>query len=101
MSLNDICNDILTVMDGLECGTINFTYDKLASAMKIGHPADILGSVIAEIVFDVRDGIVPKTEAVDNVLKGLKRFKRNFKVKELSKPITDLTNYLKERNSNT
>lgn len=78
-------------------GEIQFSYDKLASAMKLGHPADILDEIISEIFFDVMEGKEPEKEKVENVLNGLKRFKSSFKVKELTKPINDLRNYINER----
>lgn len=94
MNLKEICNEVAAVIEGLEYGSIQFTYDKLACAMKIGHPADILGEVISEIFFDVQEGRVPEKDNVENVLKGLKRFKRSFKVKELSEPIKEMEAYL-------
>lgn len=94
MNLNDICQEILAVEEGLDCGTIEFTCDNLASAMKCGHPADIFDSIIAEVFWDIQAGQQPGKAKLENLLKGLKRFKRSFKVKELSKPIKDLTAYL-------
>lgn len=94
MKLNDICKELIAIEEGLDCGTITFTYDNLSSAMKCGHPADIFGSIIAEVFWDIQAGKEPERDKVDNVLKGLKRFKRSFKVKELSKPIKDLEAYL-------
>lgn len=94
MTLTDICKEILAVEEGLDCGTIAFTYDNLASAMKCGHPVEIFDSIIAEIFWDVQEGKEPEKSKLENLLKGLKRFKRSFKVKELSKPIKDLDAYL-------
>ena len=101
MNLIDICKDLLAVMEGLQEGTVLFTYDNLASAMKYGHPVEILDDVMAEFVLGVMDGKEQDQKTVENVLKGLKRFKRSFKVKELGKPIKDLTTYLSEMDSNT
>lgn len=101
MTLIDICKDLLTVMEGLQEGTVLFTYDNLASAMKFGHPVEILDDVIADFVFAVMDGKEVDQKTVENVLKGLKRFKRSFKVKELAKPIKDLSSYLSELDPNT
>lgn len=98
MNLNDIFKDILAIEEGLDCGTIAFTYDKLASAMKCGHPVEILDNIIAEMFWDIQEGKEPERDKLENVLKGLNRFKRSFKVKELSKPIKDLEAYL---NSNS
>lgn len=94
MNLNDICQEILAVEEGLDCGTITFSYDNLASAMKCGHPVEILDDIIAEIFWDIQAGKEPEKSKLENVLKGLKRFKRSFKVKELGKPIKDLEAYL-------
>lgn len=96
MNLNDICQEILAIEEGLDCGTIAFTCDNLASAMKCGHPVEIFDNIIAEIFWDVQAGKQPEKDKLENVLKGLKRFKRSFKVKELSKPIKDLSNYIDE-----
>lgn len=98
MNLNDICQEILAVEEGLDCGTIAFTCDNLASAMKCGHPVEILDNIIAEIFWDMQAGKEPEKEKVESVLKGLKRFKRSFKVKELSKPIKDMEEYLSNAN---
>lgn len=94
MNLKDIFAEILNIAEGLEYGEVSFTYDKLASAMKMGHPAEFLMEALDEIFLKVRDGITPEKEEVDMLLKALKRIKRNFKIKELSKPIKDLTEYL-------
>lgn len=100
MDLNEIVNCILNVIEGLFDGTISFNFDNLASAMKYDHPGCMLDEILAEIFFDVRAGNLPEREKVENVLKGLKRFKRAFKVKELNKPIKDLTQYLSETEMN-
>ena len=94
MNLNDICQEILTIEEGLDCGTIAFTYYNLSSAMKCGHPVEVLDNIIAEIFWDLQAGNEPEKVKLENVLKGLKRFKRSFKVKELSKPIKDIEVYL-------
>ena len=94
MNLNDICQEIIAIEEGLDCGTIAFTYDNLSSAMKCGHPVEIFDSIIAEIFWDIQAGKEPDRVKLESVLKGLKRFKRSFKVKELSKPIKDMEAYL-------
>ena len=96
MNLNDICQEILAIEEGLDCGTIAFTYDNLSSAMKCGHPVEILDNIIAEFFWDLQAGKEPERKKLESVLKGLKRFQRSFKVKELSKPIKDLGIYLSE-----
>lgn len=96
MSLKDICTEILEIGERLEYGTISFTYDKLASAMKLGHPSEFLMEALDEVFLKVRDDITPEKGEVDSLLKALKRIKRNFKIKELSKSIKDLTAYLEQ-----
>ena len=94
MNIQDIIQEILAIEEGLDCGTIAFTYDNLSSAMKCGHPAEIFGSIIAEVFWDIQAGKEPEKDKLENLLKGMKRFKRSFKVKELSKPIKDMEAYL-------
>ena len=94
MSLKDIFQETLAIAEGLEYGEISFTYDKLACAMKMGHPAEFVMEALDEIYLKVRDEIPPTQKEIDTLLKSLKRIKRNFKIKELSKPIKDLTAYL-------
>ena len=96
MNLNDICQEILAIEEGMDCGTISFTCDNLASAMKFGHPVEIFDSIIAEVFWDIQAGKQPEKNKLENLLKGLKRFKRSFKVKELSKPIKDMSAYISE-----
>lgn len=98
MSFREICLEILKISEGLEYGEISFTFDKLASAMKMGHPAEFLMELLEDVFLEVRDDIVPTQEKVSKLLKGLKRFQRNFKVKELSKPIKDLSVYMEQMN---
>lgn len=94
MELKEICLETLSIIEKLECGEISFSYDKLSSAMKPGHPAELLDDVLAEIFFDVMDGQLPDLKKIDHVRKGLKRLQRSFKIKELGKPIKDLSEYL-------
>ena len=96
MSLKEICMEVLRICEGLEYGDISFSYDRLASAMKMGHPAEILEETLSDIFYEVRDGITPEPVRVEKLLKDLKRFQRHFKVKELSAPIKELSAYLEK-----
>lgn len=100
MSIKEICAEVLAIEEGLDCGTISFTYDNLASAMKCCHPVEVLDDTISGVFWDLQEGRNPEREKIEDLLKGLKRFKRAFKVKELSKPIKDLTQYLAETELN-
>jgi hypothetical protein len=96
MTLYDICYEIAEVYEGLAYNEISFTYDSLMSAMKPGHPADILDDILSLIGDDVMLGKPVEKERVEEVLKRLKEFKKCFKVKELSKPVKHMSEYLKE-----
>ena len=98
MYLKDICQELIAIEEGLDCGTIAFTYDNLSSAMKCGHPVEIFDSIIAEVFWDIQASKESEKAKLESLLKGLKRFKRSFKVKELSKPIKDLEAYLTSLN---
>lgn len=94
MNFKSICMEILTIAEGMEDGIISFTYDNLASAMKMGHPAEFLMEVLDKVFDEIQGNTIPSREKVDALLKGMKRIQRNFKIKELSEPIKDLTDYL-------
>ena len=94
--LTEICRGVLAIMEGMMEGEISFTYDNLASAMKYGHPAEILDDILQPVCFSLEDGILPDPKSVEKLLKDLKRFKRSFKVKELTDSIKGLESYLKK-----
>lgn len=96
MKFKEICIEAINIAEGTEYGTVSFTYDKLASAMKMGHPSEFIMECLDDVFLEIKDEINPSKEKVDKLLKGLKRIKRNFKIKELSKPIKDLTEYLEQ-----
>lgn len=95
-TLFEICENVIEIEEGLMYGMIDFAYDNLMSAMKPGHPMEILDSILATIFFDVQAGEEPPREKIEETLKGFKAFKQTFKVSEMSQPIKDLTNYLKQ-----
>lgn len=94
MNLNDICKELLAIEEGLDCGYIAFSFGNLESAMKCGHPVEILDSIIGEIYWDLQAGKELSKEKLISVLEGLKQYKKNFKVKELGKPIKALEAYI-------
>lgn len=100
MTFRGICLEALAVAEGMENGTVSFTYDKLASAMKMGHPAEFLMECLDDVFNEIQNDIAPKKEKAVRLLKGLKRIQRNFKIKELSKPIKDLSTYIDTMESN-
>ena len=56
------------------------------SAMKPGHPMDILDSMLATVFFDVQAGKEPPRENTEQTIKDFKSFKRAFKVREMNQP---------------
>ncbi len=95
MTLHDICSEIAQIEEGLMYGDISFTYGKLMSAMKPGHPADLLDDVLSMIGWDVFAGKDVELSRVEEWLEALKDFKKAFKIKELSKPIKHVEEYIK------
>ena len=96
MDLKDICHRIITVEEGLRFGTITFSYDSMMSAIKPGHPADILDEILSLIFWDVTAGKTPPLENVKTVTNNLKEFKKCFKVKALNSAIEYLEGYIEE-----
>lgn len=95
MTLYDICMEIAEVEEGLAYGEIQFKYDNLMSALKPGHPADILDDILSPVGNAVYFGEEVTLEKIKELLQGLKEFQKCFEV-DLKKPIRELKQYLKE-----
>ena len=99
MKLYDICMDIAGIGEGLAFGDIDFVYDNLMCVVKPGHPADLLDEIYcvigSEVILNPDTKIA--TPRLKEMLKELKSFKSAFKVKELAKPIRELTAFIKEQ----
>ena len=93
MTLLDICHEIAGKIEGLLYGTIEFKYDNMMSAMKPGHPGEILDDILSIIGWDVFGGKVPTNEKVQETIAGLEEFQSAFGV-DLQKQINDLKNYI-------
>lgn len=52
--LKEICKDILDVEEKLFYGGVNYTYDKLMAAMKMGSPGEILDMILQPVYFDIQ-----------------------------------------------
>ncbi len=96
-TLYEICEDVVDIEEGLMTGTISFHYDNLMSAIKPGHSMLILDSILATIFFDVQAGIEPPREKTEKTIADLREFKKTFGVKELARPIRNLSDYLKRK----
>ena len=49
MNLKNICTEVLVIAEKLEYGEISFTYDKLACAMKMGHPCEFITEALSDV----------------------------------------------------
>lgn len=95
--LSAICEKVVDIEEGLMFETIQYQYDNLMSALKPGHPMEILDSLLANIYFDVMGGHEPPMEKMEETLKMFRGFKESFAVKEMGKPIKELDEYIKAR----
>ncbi len=95
--LEAICEEVVDIEEGLMYGSILFRYDNLMSAMKPGHPMEILDSLLANIYFTVMSGKEPPMGKMEETLKNFRGFKTTFAVKEMNKPIKELSEYIKAR----
>lgn len=96
-SLYDICEMVIDVEEGLMTGEIPFVYDNLMSAMKPGHPMEILDNILAEIFWDVQANKEPPLEKVIHVRDQMKAFRNAFKVTKLNAAIKEMTAYIVEK----
>lgn len=97
MTLYEICNEVAEIEERLAYGEVAFKYDNLMSAMKPGHPADLLDDVLSIIGWDVFANKPVELERVKEWIKELKAFKSAFKIKELSEPIKMAQQYVAEQ----
>ncbi len=96
MKLDRICDSVIEIEEGLMYGTISFFYDNLMSAMKVGHPMEILDDILSHIFFDVKAGTIPELDQVKYVLSEFIEFRTAFKVKELTPVIKKLKDYIRK-----
>ena len=95
MELQEICDEVLSIEEGLMYGTIPFAYDNLMSALKPGHPMEILDDMLSEIFWDVQAGKEPAMESLKTTLDNFKQFRKVLKVNAMNAPIRDLTAYIR------
>lgn len=93
--LTQICEDVVGIEESLMDGTISFEYDNLMSAMKPGHPAEILDNLFVDMYTSVCiKGKEPSRAKLEETLGHLRGFKKVFEVSELDKPIKELSEYI-------
>lgn len=90
------CREIAEIEEKLYMGQIDFEYGKCMSAMKPGHPAEILDEILAIIGWDVYAKKVPALDKVKETIDGLKTYQQTFSV-DISKQITALEQYVSEK----
>jgi len=95
-NLYNVCKDIAEIEEKLLNGEISFEYDNLASAMKVGHPGEILDDILSIIGWDVYEGKEPSISKVKKVLKGLNSFQKTYKV-DLKTQIAALKQYIADK----
>lgn len=89
------CREIAEVEEKLYMGQIDFEYGKVMSAMKSGHPADILDEILSIIGWDVFAKKAPPIDKIRETIDGLKTYQQTFKV-DLKKQIKSLEEYVSE-----
>lgn len=97
--LSQICSDFAGIEMGLMEGEIDFSFDNLMSAMKPGHPCEIMDGILANIYYPAMDGKEPSMETMEETLKDLNGFATTFKIKEMKAPLQELADYIKARKS--
>ncbi len=53
--LDSICRNLADIEIGLMNGEIEFVYDNLSSAMKAGHPSEIMDGILSTIYYPTSD----------------------------------------------
>ena len=94
-------DQIVSALAGVEMdlmnGMINFSIDNLSSAMKPGHPCEIMDQLLSPIYYPVVSGKEPPIETMEIALDNLKGFMNAFKIKEMKKPLQELAEYIDAR----
>lgn len=95
--LDRICSDIANVALDMMEGKIDFKYDNLMSAMKPAHPCEIMDGIFQEVYFSVVKRQEPPIEKMEKTLHELEDFNEAFQIKELTKPLEEFAEYIKDR----
>ncbi len=97
--LDQIVSDLAGVEMGLMNGEIDFTYGKMMSAMKPGHPCEIMDGILAKIYYPTIRGTEPPLDTMEETLKNLQEFAEAFSINEMKKPLQELADYITARKS--
>lgn len=96
MSLENIRTEILGIATDMGYGNITYSKKKSKAAIQHGKPEDFLREITIAFWAKIKSNRTPENEKenIEAFLPILREFKKEFKVKELSKPIKELTDYL-------
>ena len=94
MKLNEIADQLLDIANGIEYNNISYFNPLLVSVQNKAKPDDLLLTIAASIKSCTTNGKLPSKKELSAVLQELKMIGKNYKIKELEKPIADLTAYL-------
>jgi hypothetical protein len=94
MKLNEIADQLLDIANGIEYNNISYFNPLLVSVQNKAKPEDLLLAIAAPIKKSITNGAPPSKRELSAVLQALKEIDKNYKIKELKKPIADLKAYL-------
>ena len=97
--LDQIVSDLASVEMDLMNGFIEFNYDPLMDAMKMGHPCEIMDGILSKIYYPTISGVEPPMETMESTLNDLQGFLENLQIKEMEKPLKELSDYIEARKS--
>ena len=97
--LDQIVSDLAGIEMDLMNGEIDFSYDKLMSAMKPGHPCEIMDGILGKIYYPTIQGKEPPMDTMKKTLKELQEFAETFCIEEMEKPLQELADYITSRKS--
>lgn len=93
-SLSEIMFEITRIQEKLCNGEIEFSYDKIFSALGAGHPAEIMDNIISDVFWTVRADEKPLKKDIEEMVSGLEGFKNEFEIEQLETPISHLKTLL-------
>lgn len=94
MKLNEIIDEIFDIAIGISYNTISYFHPLLAAAQNKDKPDDLLTTIAAPLKQKITNSIpISKTE-LETTLNTLKRIAKEYRIKELKKPVKALEAYL-------
>ena len=94
LKLNEIVDQIFDIAIAIGYNTISYSYPLLVLAKNKAKPDDLLAAIAAPLKQKITNGIAPDKTELTTALKALKDIAKNYRIKQLRKPIKDLEAYL-------